>query len=119
MILPDDMVQHQTGCLAQMAAQYETVGGNLVAVENVPSEETYRYGVLNPGAETGDLVEVKSSSPCSLQSCQIARVLGEPSSSIVARVLTKGRFKNSPTALLTVFIYRSQLFFIHSWTVVP
>lgn len=58
-ILPDDMVQHQTGCLAQMAAQYETVGGNLVAVENVPSEETYRYGVLNPGAETGDLVEVK------------------------------------------------------------
>ena len=58
-ILPDDMVQHQTGCLAQMAAHYETVGGNLVAVENVPSEETYRYGVLNPGAETDDLVEVK------------------------------------------------------------
>ncbi|MGB2564256.1 MAG: UTP--glucose-1-phosphate uridylyltransferase [Parvibaculales bacterium] len=58
-ILPDDMVQHQTGCLAQMAAQYETVGGNLVAVENVPAEETYRYGVLDPGAETGDLVEVR------------------------------------------------------------
>ena len=58
-ILPDDMVQHQTGCLAQMAAQYETVGGNLVAVENVPAEETYRYGVLDPGAEAGDLVEVK------------------------------------------------------------
>ncbi|MGB2227862.1 MAG: sugar phosphate nucleotidyltransferase, partial [Parvibaculales bacterium] len=58
-ILPDDMVQHQTGCLAQMAAQYETVGGNLVAVENVPAEETYRYGVLDPRAEAGDLVEVK------------------------------------------------------------
>ncbi len=58
-ILPDDMVQHQTGCLAQMAAQYEMVGGNLVAVENVPAEETYRYGVLDPGAEAGDLVEVK------------------------------------------------------------
>ena len=58
-ILPDDIVQHQTGCLAQMAAQYETVGGNLVAVENVPAEETYRYGVLDPRAEIGDLVEVK------------------------------------------------------------
>ena len=58
-ILPDDMVQHQTGCLAQMAAQYETVGGNLVAVENVPATETYRYGVLDPGTDNGDLVEVK------------------------------------------------------------
>lgn len=58
-ILPDDMVQHKTSCLAQMTAQYETVGGNLVAVENVPATETYRYGVLDPGAETGDLVEVK------------------------------------------------------------
>ena len=58
-ILPDDIVQHQTGCLAQMAAQYESVGGNLVAVENVSAEETYRYGVLDPGAEIGDLVEVK------------------------------------------------------------
>ena len=58
-ILPDDMVQHQTGCLAQMAAQYAAVGGNLVAVENVPEEETYRYGVLDPGAENDDLVEVK------------------------------------------------------------
>ena len=58
-ILPDDMVQHQTGCLAQMAAQYETVGGNLVAVENVPATETYRYGVLDPGTDNGDLVEVR------------------------------------------------------------
>jgi UTP--glucose-1-phosphate uridylyltransferase len=53
------MVQHDTGCLAQMAAQYASVGGNLVAVENVPASETYRYGVLDPGTENGDLVEVK------------------------------------------------------------
>ena len=58
-ILPDDMVQHTQGCLAQMAAQYEQCGGNLVAVENVPAAETYRYGVLDPGAEDGALVEVK------------------------------------------------------------
>ena len=58
-ILPDDMVQHTQGCLAQMAAQYAQCGGNLVAVENVPATETYRYGVLDPGAEDGALVEVK------------------------------------------------------------
>ena len=58
-ILPDDMVQHQTGCLAQMAAKYETVGGNLVAVENVPATETYRYGVLHPGTDIDHLVEVR------------------------------------------------------------
>ena len=58
-ILPDDMVQHTTGCLAQMVAQYEKCGGNLVAVENVPANQTHRYGVLDPGAEADGLVEVK------------------------------------------------------------
>ena len=58
-MLPDDIVQHQTGCLAQMAAQYETVGGNLEAVEHVPAKDIYWYGVLDPGTEIGDLVEVK------------------------------------------------------------
>jgi UTP--glucose-1-phosphate uridylyltransferase len=58
-ILPDDMVQHTTGCLAQMVAQYEKCGGNLVAVENVPANQTHRYGVLDPGAEADGLLEVK------------------------------------------------------------
>ena len=58
-ILPDDMVQHPTGCLSQMAAQYQTCGGNLVAVENVPADQTHRYGVLDPGAEADVLVAVK------------------------------------------------------------
>ena len=58
-ILPDDMVHHKTGCLAQMTAQYAQVGGNLVAVENVPADQTHRYGVLDPGTETDPLVEVK------------------------------------------------------------
>lgn len=57
-ILPDDMVQHQTGCLAQMVAAYGKTGGNLVAVENVPADQTHRYGVLDIGAEDGALVAV-------------------------------------------------------------
>ncbi|MDE1173267.1 MAG: UTP--glucose-1-phosphate uridylyltransferase GalU [Parvibaculaceae bacterium] len=58
-ILPDDLVHAEKGCLAQMVEAYEQVGGNIVAVENVPREDVYRYGVLNPGVETGALVEVK------------------------------------------------------------
>lgn len=57
-ILPDDMVQHQTGCLAQMVAAYDKTGGNLVAVENVTADQTHRYGVLDIGAEDGALVAV-------------------------------------------------------------
>jgi UTP-glucose-1-phosphate uridylyltransferase len=42
-----------------MVAQYEKCGGNLVAVENVPANQTHRYGVLDPGAEADGLLEVK------------------------------------------------------------
>lgn len=59
-ILPDDMVLAQTGCLKQMVEQYE--GGNLVAIEEVPRDQTSRYGVLDPDTsfthET--LVKIKS-----------------------------------------------------------
>lgn len=58
-ILPDDMVLHRTGCLSQMVEQYEQLGGNLVAIEAVPHDQTQRYGVLDPGAETGTLVAIK------------------------------------------------------------
>jgi UTP-glucose-1-phosphate uridylyltransferase len=53
------MVLHQTGCLSQMVKQYEQLGGNLVAIEAVPNDQTQRYGVLDPGAENGALVAIK------------------------------------------------------------
>ena len=58
-ILPDDMVLHETGCLSQMVKQYEKLGGNLVAIEAVPHDQTQSYGVLDPGAENGALVAIK------------------------------------------------------------
>ena len=47
-ILPDDMVKHPKTCLEQMVEVYAETGGNLVAIEEVPQEETFRYGVLEP-----------------------------------------------------------------------
>lgn len=57
-ILPDDMVLSQPGCLAQMVAQYQNCGGHLVAVENVPADKTHQYGIVDPTADDGHLVSI-------------------------------------------------------------
>ncbi|MGD1876618.1 MAG: UTP--glucose-1-phosphate uridylyltransferase GalU [Kiloniellaceae bacterium] len=58
-ILPDDLVLHPEGCLAQLVAAYEKVGGNLVAVEDVPREQTMRYGILDVVEDDGRLAKAK------------------------------------------------------------
>lgn len=58
-LLADDLVLADTPCLKQMVDTYEKVGGNLVAVMDVPREHTNRYGVLKVGREDGRLAEVK------------------------------------------------------------
>jgi UTP--glucose-1-phosphate uridylyltransferase len=58
-LLPDDLMVGRPGCLAQMAAAYERVGGNIVCVEEVPSAKTASYGIVAPGARDGRLTEVK------------------------------------------------------------
>jgi UTP--glucose-1-phosphate uridylyltransferase len=58
-ILPDDLVLHPRGCLAQLVEAYEKVGGNLVAVEDVPREHTNRYGILDVVSDDGRLAKAK------------------------------------------------------------
>jgi UTP--glucose-1-phosphate uridylyltransferase len=58
-ILPDDLVDAPKGCMQQLVEAYEETGGNVVAVEEVPRDQTNRYGVLDVGAIKGPLVEVK------------------------------------------------------------
>ncbi len=58
-LLPDDLVQSKTPCLAQMMAAYAEMGGNLVAVMDVPRAHTNRYGILDTGIVKGDLAEVR------------------------------------------------------------
>jgi len=57
-ILPDDLVQGKPGCLKQMVDAYGKVGGNLIAAERVPQERTGSYGIITPGATSGNLTEV-------------------------------------------------------------
>jgi UTP--glucose-1-phosphate uridylyltransferase len=58
-LLPDELMTGQPGCLAQMVEAYEQVGGNIVAALEVPASETYKYGVVDPGATDGRLTEIK------------------------------------------------------------
>jgi len=58
-LLPDDLVLSKVPCLQQLADAYAQTGGNVVAVEEVPREQTNRYGILVPGKEEGRLVEIR------------------------------------------------------------
>jgi UTP--glucose-1-phosphate uridylyltransferase len=57
-LLPDDLVLADRPCLAQLADAYYKTGGNIVAVSEVPREQTNRYGILKIGKDDGRLVEV-------------------------------------------------------------
>ncbi|MFN3511177.1 MAG: UTP--glucose-1-phosphate uridylyltransferase GalU, partial [Tsuneonella troitsensis] len=50
-LLPDELMHGEPGCLAQMVAAYDEVGGNLISVIEVPDEEVSSYGVIAPGAK--------------------------------------------------------------------
>ena len=58
-LLADDLVKAQTPCLKQMVDVQTNVGGNIVAVMDVPREHTNRYGILKIGEVDGSLVEVQ------------------------------------------------------------
>ena len=58
-ILVDDLMVGDPPCLKQMVEAYRHTGGNLVAVVEVPHEQTRRYGVLDVVADDGTLVRAK------------------------------------------------------------
>jgi len=45
--LPDDLIRNERGCLAQMADHYSQHGASVIAVEEVPLEQTSRYGIVD------------------------------------------------------------------------
>ena len=55
-LLVDDLMVGDPPCLKEMVDAYEQTGGNIVAVVEVPREQTRRYGVLDVVADDGTLV---------------------------------------------------------------
>nr|WP_317892108.1 UTP--glucose-1-phosphate uridylyltransferase GalU [uncultured Sphingomonas sp.] len=58
-LLADDFMVGQPGCLKQMVEAYNKVGGNLICAQEVADDQTDKYGVITPGARDGTLTEVK------------------------------------------------------------
>jgi UTP--glucose-1-phosphate uridylyltransferase len=61
-VLLPDMITMPGGagsrCLAQCLAAYGKHGGNIIAVEEVPPEETHQYGIVAVGADHGASFEI-------------------------------------------------------------
>jgi UTP--glucose-1-phosphate uridylyltransferase len=55
LLLPDVLVQHRPGCLAQMIEAYRGLeaNANVIAVEEVPAERIHMYGVVGVGERRG------------------------------------------------------------------
>jgi UTP--glucose-1-phosphate uridylyltransferase len=62
LLLPDVLVQHETGCLAQMieAARELPANANIVAVEEVPHDRVDQYGVVGIGERKGKMFSITS-----------------------------------------------------------
>ena len=60
LLLPDVLVQHERGCLAQMidAAGALDANANIIAVEEVPRERVPMYGVVGVGAPKGKAFQI-------------------------------------------------------------
>ena len=59
-VLPDELVLHTPGCLAQMIEVANRLSGksNLLAVQEVPAELTHQYGICGVGKREGNMFEV-------------------------------------------------------------
>jgi len=60
LLLPDVLVQHEPGCLAQMidAAKSLDANANIIAVEEVPQERVHMYGVVGVGESKGKAFKI-------------------------------------------------------------
>jgi UTP--glucose-1-phosphate uridylyltransferase len=60
LLLPDVLVQHERGCLAQMMDAYKASreAVNVVAVEEVPRERIHMYGVVGVGPSDGNAFKI-------------------------------------------------------------
>ncbi len=58
-LLADDLVMADTPCLKQLVDIHGETGGSVVAVMDVPSDQTDRYGILDIASDDGRLASVK------------------------------------------------------------
>lgn len=58
-LLGDDIVQSDTPCTRQLISQYEQTGKSVIGVQAVGTDQTNRYGILDPIERRGRLYQVR------------------------------------------------------------
>ena len=58
-LLADDLMLGQPPVMAQMVDAYAEVGASILAVQDVPTHDTKRYGIVDTQGVNGDLVVIK------------------------------------------------------------
>lgn len=59
-ILADDLIRgDESTCLEQMAGVYESEGGSVIALQEVPRDQTYKYGVVEGKQHSEDLTRLE------------------------------------------------------------
>lgn len=59
-LLGDDIVQAETPGLRQLMDEYERTLSSIIGVQQVPDEETHRYGIIDPLTSDGRRYQVKN-----------------------------------------------------------
>ncbi|KAA9032389.1 UTP--glucose-1-phosphate uridylyltransferase GalU [Niallia endozanthoxylica] len=59
-LLGDDIVQSKTPCLRQLMDIYEETNSAVIGVQSVPTNETHRYGIIDPSFNVGRRYQVQN-----------------------------------------------------------
>ncbi|WP_066309709.1 UTP--glucose-1-phosphate uridylyltransferase GalU [Bacillus sp. FJAT-29814] len=59
-LLGDDIVQSDTPCLKQLINQYEETFSSVIGVQQVPDNETHRYGIIDLSMQDGRRYQVSN-----------------------------------------------------------
>ena len=57
-LLPDELTISTPSCTAELVAEHQRTGGNVISVVEVPRAHTNRYGIVAPGKDDGRIAEV-------------------------------------------------------------
>lgn len=59
-LLGDDIVQADKPCLKQLIERYEETTASIIGVQQVPEDQTHRYGIIDPLSNFNNLYGVKN-----------------------------------------------------------
>jgi UTP--glucose-1-phosphate uridylyltransferase len=59
-LLGDDIVKADKPCLKQMMDEYETTGGSILGVQQVPEDQTHRYGIVDASNKNDNLYSINN-----------------------------------------------------------